>query len=51
MRIVGLFKASALGRVGTTSSREIRKRCKSCGWVNIFHPEANNLRIEVKQIA
>jgi uncharacterized Zn finger protein len=38
MRLVGLFKASLVGRVPPTKPNEVRKRCTSCGWVNIFHP-------------
>jgi hypothetical protein len=38
MRLVGLFKASLVGRVPATKPDEVRKRCTSCGWVNIFHP-------------
>lgn len=39
VRIVALFRASAFGRVPSEHRAEVRKRCHSCGWVNVFHPE------------
>lgn len=38
VRLVGLFKASAFGRIRQAHAEEVRKRCTSCGFVNIFHP-------------
>lgn len=38
VRIAGLFKASLMGKVARAHALEIRKRCNSCGWVNIFVP-------------
>lgn len=40
MRLVAMFKASLFGRVPSGHTNEIRKRCSSCGWVNVFHPVA-----------
>jgi hypothetical protein len=37
VQIVGLFKASEFGRV-PAEGEEVRRRCKHCGWVNIFRP-------------
>lgn len=36
VRIVALFRTSAFGRVPSLHGGEIRKRCQSCGWVNVF---------------
>lgn len=38
VRLVALFKASLFGRVPAAHTGEVRKRCQSCGWVNVFHP-------------
>jgi hypothetical protein len=49
MRLVGIFKPSLMGRVGRGHTDEHRKRCPSCGWVNVFHPLGNGGEvIEVK---
>lgn len=50
LRIVGLFKPSLAGRLSVARTDEQRKRCPSCGWVNVFHPETRrgNEVIEVK---
>jgi DNA-directed RNA polymerase subunit RPC12/RpoP len=40
MELVAQFKASLFGRVPPSHREEIRKRCRSCGWVNVFHPAA-----------
>jgi hypothetical protein len=52
VRIVGLFKASMFGRLPSRRG-EIRKRCGSCGWVNVFYlgrPDAGD-EFEVKSAA
>lgn len=38
LKIVGVFKASMFPRIPPTRTDEVRKRCGSCGWVNVFHP-------------
>lgn len=38
MRLVALFRASAFGQLRGSHTHEIRRRCRSCGWVNVFHP-------------
>jgi hypothetical protein len=38
MRIVGLFRAAAFGAIAPAHIGEIRRRCRTCGWVNVFHP-------------
>jgi hypothetical protein len=48
MRIVGLFKASLVGRVPKSHPMEVRRRCGSCGFVNIFHPVTGRPEIETK---
>ena len=50
LKIVGAFKASLFPRIPTTRSDEVRKRCGSCGWVNVFHPIVvnQNRTIETK---
>lgn len=48
MRLAGLFKPSLMARVGRTNADEIRKRCNSCGWVNVFHPVRTGEVIELK---
>lgn len=48
LRIVGLFKPSLVGRLSPAHTAEVRKRCPSCGWVNVFHPETRREAIEVK---
>lgn len=54
-RCVALFKASVFGRVAPAHSNEIRKRCSSCGMVNVFHPATSAERdwraVEVKKRA
>jgi len=45
VQLAGIFKASLMGRVARAHIDEIRKRCKSCGWVNVFTPAA----IDIKQ--
>lgn len=47
VRIVALFKPSFFGRVffgllPGMRGAEVRKRCESCGWVNVFHPHSGN---------
>lgn len=44
MRLAGVFKASLMGRVGRAHAEEIRKRCASCGWVNVFLPVATDVK-------
>jgi hypothetical protein len=50
MRFAGIFKASLMGKVGRAHAMEVRKRCSSCGWVNIFLPAVTEFRqaIETK---
>jgi hypothetical protein len=38
MKIAALFKASSVGRLRRAHAREIKRRCDSCGFVNVFHP-------------
>lgn len=38
MRLVALFRASAFGQLRGAHVAEVRRRCRSCGWVNVFHP-------------
>lgn len=42
VRIVALFKPSLVGRMPHSHGAEVRKRCQSCGWVNVFHPHKAN---------
>ncbi len=44
LAIVALFKASAAGRLVASHDDEVRKRCRHCGWVNVFHPEKSASR-------
>jgi hypothetical protein len=50
MRIVGMFRASKIGAVAMTYPGEVRHKCQSCKWVNVFHPVTTPSwrRIEVK---
>jgi hypothetical protein len=48
MKLVGLFKPSQTGRVARSHTHEQRKRCDSCGWVNVFHPLRSGEVIELK---
>lgn len=38
MQLVGLFKPSLVAIVARTHAGEIRRRCRHCGFVNVFHP-------------
>lgn len=39
MQLVGIFRAAAkFGVIPSAHAGELRKRCRSCGWVNIYHP-------------
>lgn len=38
LELSALFKPSRMGRISRTHPKELRVRCKSCGWVNVFHP-------------
>jgi hypothetical protein len=40
MRLVGLFRASMIGKIEKAHPNEERLKCQSCKWVNIFHPVA-----------
>jgi hypothetical protein len=44
MRIVGMFRAATFGEVARTHPEEVRHKCDSCKWVNIFHPIAASWR-------
>jgi uncharacterized protein (DUF1697 family) len=48
MKIAALFKASSVGRLRRAHAREIKRRCDSCGFVNVFHPVASGEMIELK---
>jgi hypothetical protein len=48
MRLAGLFKASLMGRIPRFSAEEIRRRCNSCGFVNVFLPARAGEVIELK---
>jgi hypothetical protein len=48
MKIAALFKASSVGRLRRAHAREIKRRCDSCGFVNVFHPVASGETIELK---
>jgi hypothetical protein len=39
LTLVAIFKASAAGRLVQSHDDEVRRRCRHCGWVNVFHPE------------
>jgi hypothetical protein len=40
MRLVGVFRASMMAGIAPAHKDEVRKKCQSCKWVNIFHPVA-----------
>lgn len=44
LALVAIFKASSAGRLVKANDDEIRRRCRHCGWVNVFHPEQNAKR-------
>lgn len=48
LRIVALFKPSLAGQLAPGHTAEVRERCASCGWVNVFHPETRRESVEVK---
>ena len=41
MELVAMFKPSRLpAQIPKTHPQEQRRRCRSCGYVNVFHPAA-----------
>ncbi len=44
LALVAIFKASSAGRLIPSRTDEVRKRCRHCGWVNVFHPEKSPSR-------
>ncbi len=43
LEFVAIFKPSRAGRLSKSHDGEVRKRCRHCGWVNVFHPERASL--------
>jgi hypothetical protein len=41
MQLIVRFKPSHFPRLDQIDPREVRHRCRSCGWVNIFIPAEN----------
>ncbi len=39
LELVAMVKPSRAGRLTNAHTAEVRKRCRHCGWVNVFHPE------------
>jgi hypothetical protein len=39
LELVAMVKPSKAGRLTNAHNNEVRKRCRHCGWVNVFHPE------------
>ena len=33
-----VFDPRKVGRITRTHANEIRRRCRACGWINVFHP-------------
>lgn len=48
MRLVAMFKASIAVRIASAHPEEVRRRCNSCGWVNVFYPPEARQRVEIK---
>jgi len=44
LTLIAIFKASSAGRLVSSHDDEVRKRCRHCGWVNVFHPELSTTR-------
>lgn len=40
-RLAAIFRPSEFGEIRVARPDEIRRRCRSCGWVNVFHPLTN----------
>ncbi len=43
--LVAMLKPSGAGRLTSAHNHEVRKRCRHCGWVNVFHPERVSDRV------
>jgi hypothetical protein len=42
-----IFDPRKVGRIHRTHDREIRRRCRSCGWINVFHPATASIPANV----
>jgi hypothetical protein len=45
LALVAMLKPLGAGRLTKADNNEVRKRCRHCGWVNVFHPERVNDRV------
>lgn len=50
MRLVALFRASVFPDIPRAVG-EVRRRCESCKWVNVFQPNRHSFRnVEIKEV-